>query len=848
MNLISNYKNFSLKKFLEVLKNKKNFNILLLLFLQFIFLIALLINHRKFVEAYKYLKNIELSDISLYLKDLTTSYDLKNQIKTVDLQINFKNLSKLDCLRQRRNDCGGDAWAKGTLKEGNQIYPIKLKAKGDRDELHRNDIESMSFKVDIRGEKRFLGMEEFSIQHPIIRNYTTELLVSNIAKDNGIITGRNSYVKLYLNGKFKGLRHIEESPSRELIEASKRRYGPIFSLQENISDIFGKTRFDLADSRFWASQDSKLSENSLTVLEIAQQESSLINKFFDQKKWATYFALMDTFLSYHGSIPKSVRFYMNPTKGKFEPVFYDGHHGEGSFQDFILADFIQSNEDIISCGWICIYQDWYKAFFLKEKEVNKQFYINYFENLEKLVAEEYVENVIDKNINNLGILRGNLYRQFEPYDGTFFRGDIPHIFKISVLKNRIKYIRNLIYKAKTNEPFIATSENSDLISILNQSSKLPQIINFVCDNIRTKELILIKGKSLLIDLKNISPNCNKDNFSYTIDRFNIVKKLNEQILGNLDFKNNLRNYLSEISLNTPKEEINLSNMKKIIKKDYSFINKKIIINEDINLCLSNKAFLKIENSEFISPNNKEVIISGCSSQPGSILISNSKIDLDRLTISNLGLINQPLNILYSGFNVVNSDFKINSLNLYSSNTEDAINFIDSKVRINSVSAENIFSDAIDSDSSSLIIDKIYCNKVSNDCLDLSYSEAEIGIVKGLNIKDKAVSVGEASNVFIKEINVFESEVGLVVKDSSKVLVDNINLSLVKLPVATYIKKPELGSPFVTINSIKSKDLENSLISKDSNVLVNKEPYIGKLDSKVISNMLYGNIYGIKTIR
>ena len=95
-----------------------------------------------------------------------------------------------------------------------------------------------------------------------------------------------------------------------MIEASKRRYGPIFSLQENISDIIGKTRFDLADSRFWASQDSNLSENSLTVLEIAQQESSLINKFFDQKKWATYFALMDTFLStYHGSIPKSVRFY-----------------------------------------------------------------------------------------------------------------------------------------------------------------------------------------------------------------------------------------------------------------------------------------------------------------------------------------------------------------------------------------------------------------------------------------------------------------------------------------------------------------------------------------------------------
>ena len=147
MNLISNYKNFSIIKNLKALSKKKNFNVFILLALQFVFLIGILINHRKFIEAYKYLKNIELSDISLYLKDITTSYDLNNEIKTIDLQINFKNLTKLNCLRQRKNNCGGDAWARGKFKEGEEIYPIKIKAKGDRDQLHREDIKSMSFKV-----------------------------------------------------------------------------------------------------------------------------------------------------------------------------------------------------------------------------------------------------------------------------------------------------------------------------------------------------------------------------------------------------------------------------------------------------------------------------------------------------------------------------------------------------------------------------------------------------------------------------------------------------------------------------------------------------------------------------
>ena len=78
MKLISNYNNFSLKKNISKIIKKKNFNITLLISLEFFLAIILLINHRKLIEAYKYAKNIELSDIKLYLKDITTAYDFKN--------------------------------------------------------------------------------------------------------------------------------------------------------------------------------------------------------------------------------------------------------------------------------------------------------------------------------------------------------------------------------------------------------------------------------------------------------------------------------------------------------------------------------------------------------------------------------------------------------------------------------------------------------------------------------------------------------------------------------------------------------------------------------------------------
>ena len=41
----------------------------------------------------------------------------------------------------------------------------------------------MSLKVDIRGRDRLFGMEEFSLQMPIIRNYTIEPLVANLLRN-----------------------------------------------------------------------------------------------------------------------------------------------------------------------------------------------------------------------------------------------------------------------------------------------------------------------------------------------------------------------------------------------------------------------------------------------------------------------------------------------------------------------------------------------------------------------------------------------------------------------------------------------------------------------------------------
>ena len=90
--------------------------------------------------------------------------------------------------------------------------------------------------------------------------------------------------------------------------------------------------------------------------------------------------------------------------------------------------------------------------------------------------------------------------------------------------------------------------------------------------------------------------------------------------------------------------------------------------------------------------------------------------------------------------------------------------------------------------------------------------------------------------------------GIVAKDSSNIFVQSYKAENISIPIAAYIKKAELGPPFVEITLLEKKLFDNNLISSDSSVFLGGEKVQGVLDSKEISNMLYGNLYGVKTLR
>ena len=73
---------------------------------------------------------------------------------------------------------------------------MKLRVKGDR-EIHFSEPNFTSYKIDITSEDRFNGLEEFSIQKPIARNYIYEYIFQKLSKESKIISLDYSVVNFF---------------------------------------------------------------------------------------------------------------------------------------------------------------------------------------------------------------------------------------------------------------------------------------------------------------------------------------------------------------------------------------------------------------------------------------------------------------------------------------------------------------------------------------------------------------------------------------------------------------------------------------------------------------------------
>ena len=133
-----------------------------------------------FFKLDDYLKN-EIKSLKFIIFD--------NQLENVVINIDQENLYNLEL--QRKNKLDGlyqkvETYSTASINFRNNDYNIKLRVKGDR-ALHFYKNNQTSYKIDLRGEDRIWGLEEFSVQKPITRNYIYEFIFHKFLEFNNLI-------------------------------------------------------------------------------------------------------------------------------------------------------------------------------------------------------------------------------------------------------------------------------------------------------------------------------------------------------------------------------------------------------------------------------------------------------------------------------------------------------------------------------------------------------------------------------------------------------------------------------------------------------------------------------------
>ncbi len=398
----------------------------------------------------------------------------KNEIPKLEILINFKNLKILEAQRQRiiNNDIPSYVRARIKITENktneSDIVKVKIRAKGDR-EMHRIDMDQMSYKIDVRNNNFIFGMEEMSIQKPITRNFGWEVLFHEIAKKEGLINLKIIPVNLYRNSKNLGLFVLEEGFSKELLERQGRKDGPIIGVEETLDTSFPTLTYDYYSENKWVKKYPDIYLTSRENLDLLKKnsinENYKISDYFDIDLWAKFFAITDVLKGYHAAVPKSVRLYYNPSTGLFEPIPFDAHIGSG-YDDFIFLDFYQNNE--INCGFVCEDKEWLKVFFDKKNEEFIKLYADY---LDYYSSKKYIESIIklvDEKIEPFNELS---YSEFSNSDRVFFKGFLPYYFDAKPIIQRSRLIKTKIKSFKNLASVKKDQNNIDFIKRKNRKKK-----------------------------------------------------------------------------------------------------------------------------------------------------------------------------------------------------------------------------------------------------------------------------------------------------------------------------------------------------------------------------------------
>jgi len=818
----------------------------------------------------------KVSNLNNYFQGLT---DFSSPLEIIKIDIKHKDFQRLEYDRQVAFDRGrllDNDFVSAGLFLNDQVYKIKIRLKGD-DLDHLSSPTKWSFRVEIKDEeKSLMGMKKFSLQSPKTRNYLYEWLYHQLLKREDVIGLKYDFIKLYINGKSLGIYAIEEHFDKVLIESNHRREGPILKFSE---DIFWKedvqsTIYNLSGGRHPSiiefinpASESDFSSSNIEafktksilkkqnlknqfiyardLLELFRRGELKTSQVFDIDRLAKFFVISEMTRTLHGAFGwTNIRFYYNPITSLLEPIGFDGQTNNENINSMWNSERIQNNPEYNSGinFYLQIFNDmkfFEKYIYYVEKYSEPKFFDDFFDDFEPLLKEK------------LSIL----YKDFPQIDSL---EKMKLIFKETQSLNRI-----LIDPVSGINAYEKEYLDGNLIISIGNSQAMPiEIIGIKLGNgevIPTKSRLILKPKLKKSTVKYF-------NFDFKITESNYSSNLNViyRVLGASKlYSSSIFPYpitpSSKIDLGIMSRLNNLSEFKFIqvneLKKNIIIypgkweIDKDLIIpsgytfniGKDTHINLSNGAtILSYSPLNFTGEAQHPITIRSLDGHGQGLSVINAKKRsfLEFVYFDNLA---SPLKENWSLSGAVNfyeSPVSLSNVIFENSNAEDALNIIRSNFLIQNSSFRNNKSDSFDGDFVEGIIMNTIFERSGNDAIDVSGSIIKIDNVEIKSVNDKAISVGENSNVKVFNTKISDSYIAVASKDTSSIIGNDLSIENSNIAFTAYQKKSEFGPASISIDKLKTMNVEILyMVENKSQLIIDGNPM--ESNSKLLYETLYG---------
>jgi hypothetical protein len=771
--------------------------------------------------------------------------------------------------------------------EDGDSLDAKMRLKGDWTDHLEGD--KWSYRVHMTGDGQAAGMRRFSIQDPSTRNYMNEWAFHQHMISEGVLTTRYQFVNVVFNGEALGIYAMEESFSGELLESQGRRQGVILRFDEDLyrkniatfaeielldqaetMGMFMVANMDNADITLFRSgaveRDPILTteaQTAVALLSAFQSGEKNASEVFDVALMGRFFALADFWGAGHTTNWRDIRFYYNPITGLLEPISYDAL-------------------PLRSC---CTRDELANVFIDSRMFTDPQIQAVYAQELERITKAEYVQELIAELKPSFDAIQHELGQEFEegleppwatlreraqvlrhqlnpaqPVRGTYYRrssGDEDAVLVelVNMMILPVELLEMQIGDVHVVPELDWVTEDNGMITIVEDNSILSLLPAQDRSNASARLLLPFKLTETNPEQESLDPQV------HVVVRIaglpeEYVIPLREKTFASAEPVETTPEIpgLAEVLQQHPFLEKMSDEQSLAVKPGDWNVEGDLILPEGIDLFIPPGTTLRFEPNAILyssgsltaaGTNQAPVVLTAQGEDWSGIAVIRAQGESiwEYTTVEKTSGINRGGWILTGGITFYESNISLIQSRIINTQAEDAINLIHGEFKFNETEFAFTGSDAFDSDFSSGEITGCFFQKISGDAIDFSGSNVSIEDTTFIDIGDKAISVGEESEVIAQSLYIESAGIGVASKDLSNVTLDQVQIvGAEHAGLAAYIKKPVYGPATIqATNTDISETAVPTLVQTGSRISLNH--YIQRTEDLNVDELYERGILG-----